>query len=108
LLKRIFEIQKITYSKGGKEHPNTMKITEANWIGHMLRRNCVLKRVIEGKIKAKIEVKGRRGRRRKELLDCLKEKKILELERRSTRSPSVGNSLWESLWKSGLRLTTRW
>ena len=23
---------------------------EANWIGHILRRNCLLKRVIEGKI----------------------------------------------------------
>ena len=24
---------------------------KANWIGHILRRNCLLKRVIEGKIK---------------------------------------------------------
>jgi len=37
----------------------------ANWIGHILRRNCLLQRVIEGKIKGEIEVKGRRGRRRK-------------------------------------------
>jgi hypothetical protein len=25
---------------------------KANWIGHILRRNCLLQRVIEGKIKA--------------------------------------------------------
>ena len=25
---------------------------KANWIGHILRRNCLLKQVIEGKIKA--------------------------------------------------------
>jgi hypothetical protein len=32
--------------------------------------------VIEGKIEEKIEMTGRRGRRRKQLLDNLKEKKI--------------------------------
>jgi hypothetical protein len=36
---------------------------KANWIGHILRRNCLLQRVIEGKKKAGIEVTGRRGRR---------------------------------------------
>ena len=45
---------------------------KANWIGHILRRNCLLKQVIEGKIKGEIEVARRRGRRRKKLLDDLK------------------------------------
>jgi hypothetical protein len=44
---------------------------KANWIGHILRRNCLLKEVIEGKIKGRIEVIRRRGRRRKKLLDDL-------------------------------------
>jgi hypothetical protein len=35
---------------------------KANWIGHILRRNCLLLQVIEGKIKGGIEVTGRRGR----------------------------------------------
>ena len=48
---------------------------KANWIGHTLRRNCLLQRVIEGKIKGGIEVTGRRGRRRKKLLDYLKERR---------------------------------
>jgi hypothetical protein len=30
---------------------------KANWIGHILRRNCLLQPVIEGKIKGGIEVK---------------------------------------------------
>ena len=30
---------------------------KANWIGHIVRRNCLLKQVIEGKIKGQIEVK---------------------------------------------------
>jgi len=45
------------------------------WIGHILRRNCFLQGVIEGKIKGGIEVTGRRGRRRRMLLDDLKERR---------------------------------
>ena len=41
---------------------------KANWIGHILRRNCLLKQVIEGKIKGEMEV----TRRRRKLLDDLK------------------------------------
>ena len=48
---------------------------KANWIGHILRRNCLLQRVIEGKIKGGTEVRGRRGRRRRKLLDDLKERR---------------------------------
>ena len=48
---------------------------KANWIGHILRRNCLLKQVIEGKIKGEMEVARRRGRRRKKLLDDLKDRR---------------------------------
>jgi len=48
---------------------------KANWIGHILRRNCLLQRVIEGKIKGGIEGAGRRGIRRGKLLDDLKERR---------------------------------
>jgi hypothetical protein len=48
---------------------------KANWIGHILRRNCLLQQVIEGKLKGGIEVKGRRRRRRRKLLDDLKERR---------------------------------
>jgi hypothetical protein len=37
-----------------------------------LRRNCLLKHVIEGMKEGRIEVTGRQGRRRKQLLDDLK------------------------------------
>ena len=47
---------------------------KANWIGHILRRNCLLQQVIEGKLKGHIEVTRRRGRRRKKLLDDLKDR----------------------------------
>jgi hypothetical protein len=35
-----------------------VKRRKANWIGHILRRNCLTKHLIEGKIKRRIEVKG--------------------------------------------------
>jgi len=48
---------------------------KANWIGHILSRNCLLQRVIEGKIKGGIEVTGRLGRERRKLLYDLKERR---------------------------------
>jgi hypothetical protein len=48
---------------------------KAYWIGHILRRNCILQRVIEWKIKGGIEVTGRQGRRRRKLLDDLNERR---------------------------------
>jgi hypothetical protein len=45
-----------------------------------LRRNCLIKDVIEGKEKGKMEVTERRGRKHEQLLDDLKKKRVLELE----------------------------
>jgi hypothetical protein len=54
---------------------HTIKRRKANWICHILRRNCLLKHVIEGKVEGRIDMTGRRGRRRKQLLDDLKGKR---------------------------------
>jgi hypothetical protein len=51
---------------------NEISKRKANWIGHILRRNCLLQQVSKGKMKGGIEVKGRRGRRLRNLLDDLK------------------------------------
>ena len=48
---------------------------KAKWIGHILRRKCLLQRVIEGKIKGGIEVTRRRGRGCRKLMDDLKERR---------------------------------
>jgi hypothetical protein len=44
---------------------------KATCIGYILRRNRLLRQIIEGKIKGRVEVKGRRGRKRRKLLDDL-------------------------------------
>jgi ribosomal 50S subunit-associated protein YjgA (DUF615 family) len=37
---------------------HTVKRRKANWIGRILRRNCLLEHVIEGKIEGRAEVTG--------------------------------------------------
>jgi hypothetical protein len=56
---------------------HTVRRRKANWIGHILRGNCLLKHVIEGKIKVGIKVAVRQGRRRKQLLYELKETNVI-------------------------------
>ena len=48
---------------------------KANLIGHILRRNCLVKQIIEEKIKGQIEETRRQGRRRKKLQDDLKDRR---------------------------------
>jgi len=64
----------VTKSQVEEEYPTYSKRRKGNWIGHILRRNFLLKHVIEEKIEGRIEVKWRRGRRRKQVLDDLKKK----------------------------------
>jgi hypothetical protein len=64
VLQRVKEERNILYK---------IKSRKANWIGHILRRNCLLKHMIEGRLEG-TEMTGRQ-RRRKQLLDDLKEKR---------------------------------
>jgi hypothetical protein len=65
--------ESIAQSQNGEEYHTYSKKRKVNCIGHILRRNCLLKHVIKGKIERGIEVKGRQGRRRKHLLNDLNE-----------------------------------
>jgi hypothetical protein len=71
---------------------------KANWIGHILRRNCLLQRVIEGKIKGGIEVTGRRGRRRRKLLDGLKERRGYP----HLKEEALDRTMWRARFGRGL------
>ena len=50
---------------------HTIKRKKANWIGHILCRNCLLKHTVEGKTEERVEVMRRQGIRRKQLPDDL-------------------------------------
>ena len=70
---------------------------KADWIGHILRRNCLQNHVIEGKIKGEIEVTRRHGRRRKKLLDDRKDRRGYSFEGGSFGSQYVEESFWKRL-----------
>jgi len=46
---------------------HAVKRMKANWIGYSLSGNWLIKHIVEGSIEGRIEVRGRRGRRRKKL-----------------------------------------
>jgi len=67
------------------------------WIGHILHRNCLLKQVIEGKIKGEMEVTKRRGRRRKKLLDDLKDRRGYS----HLKEETLDRTMWRSCFGGG-------
>jgi hypothetical protein len=83
-------------------------VSWANWIGRILCRNCLLWQVIEGKIKGRIEVTGRRGRRRTKLLDDLKERRGYS----HLKEEAVDHTMWRARSGRGfglvMRQTTKW
>jgi len=70
---------------------------KANWIDHILRRNCLLQQVIEAKIKGGIEVKRRRGRRSRKLRDNLKESKGYS----HLKEEALDRSMWRARFGRG-------
>jgi hypothetical protein len=70
---------------------------KANWIGHILRKNCLLQRVIKGKIKGGIDVTERGGRRRRNLLDDLKERRGYS----HLREKALDRTMWRARFGRG-------
>ena len=71
---------------------NTIKQKKANWIGHILHRNCLIKHVIVGKIQGMV----RRGRC-KHLLDDTKKRRYWCLKWKNSSSVHGYHSLVTSL-----------
>ena len=76
---------------------------KANWIGHILRRNCLLQRVIEGKIKGGTEVTGRRGRKCRKLLDDVKERRGYS----HLKEEALDRTMWRARFGRGFGLVVR-
>jgi hypothetical protein len=80
---------------------------KANWIGQILRRNCLLQRVTEGKIQGGIEVTGRKGIRRRKLLDELKERRGYS----HLKEEALDRAMWRARFGRGfgpvIRQTTK-
>ena len=87
------------------EHRNILHAIrkwKADWIGHILRRNCLLKQVIEGKIKGEIEVTSRQRRRSKKLLDDLKDRRGYS----HLKEEALDRNMWRDRFGRGLNLSS--
>jgi hypothetical protein len=83
------------------EHRNILheiRKRKAKWIGHILRTNCLLQRVIEGKIKGEMEVTRRRGRRRKKLLDDRKDRRGYSC----LKEEALNRTVWRNRFGRGI------
>jgi hypothetical protein len=76
---------------------HTIKRRKSNWIGHMLLENCLLKHVTERNMEGKIEVKVRQGRRSKQLLDGLKQRRGYW----KLKEEALDRTLWRTLFGRG-------
>ena len=76
---------------------------KVNWIGYVLRRNSLLKQVIEGKRKGEMEVTRRRGRRRKKLLDDLKDRRGYS----HLKEEALYRTMWRNRFKGGFEPVVR-
>jgi hypothetical protein len=76
---------------------------KANCIGHILRRNCLIKQVIEGKIKGEMEVTRRRERRRKKLLDDLKDRR----GHSHLKEEALDCTMWRNCFRGGFEPVVR-
>jgi hypothetical protein len=81
---------------------------KANWIGHILCKNCLLQWVIEGKIQGGREVTGIQRRRCRKLLDVLKERRGYS----HLKEESLDRTMWRARFGRGfgtvVRQTTKW
>jgi hypothetical protein len=98
------------YCLESKEERNILheiRQRKANWIRHILRRNCLLQQVIEGKIEEGIEVTGRQGRRRRKLLDDLKQRRGYS----HLKEEALDRTMWRARFGTGfgpvVRQTTK-
>jgi len=80
----------------------TIKRKKANWIGYILRRNCLLQQVTGGKMEGRIEVTGRRERRRKLLKDLEEKKGYWKLKKEV-----LDRTVWRTIFGRGCEPVVR-
>ena len=81
---------------------------KTNWIGHIFHRNCLLKQVIEGKVKGEMEVTRRWGRSCKKLLDDLEDRKGYA----HLKEGALNGTMWRNCFGGGfepvVKQNTEW
>jgi hypothetical protein len=93
------EVLRVQRLKEDRDILHTINGRKATRISHMWRGNYLLKHVIEGKLEGRVEVAGRRGRRRKQLLNYLKEKRRYW----KLKKEALDRTLWKTRLGRGYR-----
>ena len=81
----------------GEEHLYTIERRKANWIEATRVSDFLLKHFIKGKMKGRLEVKGRRARRGKQLPDDRKEKR----RNWNLKKKAPDHTLWRTCFGRG-------
>jgi hypothetical protein len=55
----VLKMKKYYIGQGGQEYPTYNKKRKANWTGHIMCRNCLLKHMTDGKLEGRIQMTGR-------------------------------------------------
>jgi hypothetical protein len=71
---RVRNVKVLHRVKEDRNNPHKIKRSKADWIAHILHRNCLLKHIIEGTLELETEGTARQGTRRKQLLNDFKQK----------------------------------
>jgi uncharacterized protein YtpQ (UPF0354 family) len=100
---RVINEEALQRDKEERNIIHTVKRRKANWIGHILCRNCLLKQVIEGKVEGRMEVTERRGRRRMQILGDVKEEKGYW----KLKEEAVDHTVWRTGFGRGYEIGER-
>jgi hypothetical protein len=79
------------------QSPSGCKIARSETLNYIGQWHNLLLQVIEGKIKGKIEVTGRQGRRRRKLLDDLKERRGYS----HLKEEALDHTMWRACFGRG-------
>ena len=88
--------------KEGRNYLTYNKRRKVNWIGHILCRNCFLVHVTKGEVEGRIVTAGR-GRRRKQILDNIKETSTY----RKLKEEAPDHTLWRTGFGRGYGAVVR-
>jgi len=80
----------------------TAKRKKANWVGHICRRNALLKHVTDRMIEGRLEVTGRQ-RRHKQLLGDFKQKRLYH----KLKEEALDCTLWGTRFRRGYECVKR-
>jgi hypothetical protein len=98
----------VTYSQLAEFILHEIRKLNAKWISHILRRNCLLKQDIEGKIKGKMEATVRRGIRRRMLLNDLTDKRVYSHLKDKTLDHTICRNRFGGSFGPVVRQITEW